>query len=183
MRVTCIAGFIEDGIVWMGADSAGVGGYSLTIRADQKMFRNGRMLFGFTSSFRMGQLLRYSLVIPDHDPRVPVEKYMATAFINAVRECLKANGAAKATNGVEEGGTFLVGYAGRLFCIFDDYQVAEAIDAFDAVGCGHDIAKGALYASSHLKGRDRLKAIFEAAERYSAGVRAPFIFDSLEPVV
>lgn len=109
--MTCIAGFIEDGRVWIGGDSAGVGGYSLTVRADQKVFRNGKMLFGFTSSFRMGQLLRWALTIPDHDPRADVEKYMATVFVNAVRECLKTNGFATKKDEVETGGTFLCGGA------------------------------------------------------------------------
>lgn len=172
--MTCIVGFVEGNTLWMGGDSAGVGGYSLTVRADTKVFRNGPMLFGFTSSFRMGQLLRYALVIPDHDPRMPTEKYMATAFVDAVRECLKTHGFAKKIYEVEEGGTFLVGYNGRLFCIQDDYQVAEAVDRFDSVGCGHDVAKGAMFAATHLAGKERVLAALAAAERYSAGVRAPF---------
>ena len=133
------------------------------------------MLFGFTTSFRMGQLLRYSLVIPDHDPRVPVEKYMATAFINAVRECLKANGAAKATNGVEEGGTFLVGYQGRLFRIEGDYQVGETTNGYDACGCGQDLARGSMFSTkSRGKARDRIVQALKAAEYHSAGVCGPF---------
>lgn len=179
--MTCIAAFIEDGAVWMGADSAGIGGYSLTVRADQKIFRNGPMLFGFTSSFRMGQLLRYALTVPHRHPDVPVDKFMSTVFVDAVRECLKSHGWARKREEVEEGGTFLVAYLGRLFCIQEDYQVAEALDPFDAVGCGHDIAKGALFATTQLRGQDRLKVVFDAAERYSAGVRAPFNFQSLEP--
>lgn len=166
--------------MWMGGDSAGVGGYSLTVRADTKVFRNGPMLFGFTSSFRMGQLLRWALTVPDHDPRIDVSKYMATTFVDAVRECLKSHGFAKKTNEVEEGGTFLVAYRGRLFCIQDDYQVAEAVDRFDAVGCGHDVAKGAMFAATHLAGKERVDAALIAAERYSAGVRAPFYVESLK---
>lgn len=177
--MTCIAGFVEDGAVWIGGDSAGVGGYSLTVRSDTKVFRNGPMLFGFTSSFRMGQLLRYALTIPDHDPRVDVEKYMATTFVDAVRECLKSHGFASKRNDAEEGGTFLVAYKGQLFCIFDDYQVARSADGFDAVGCGHDIAKGALFATPHLSGRERVTLALQAAERFSGGVRGPFYVESL----
>ena len=179
--LTCIVGFVEGGTVWMGGDSAGVGGYSLTVRADTKIFRNGPMLFGFTSSFRMGQLLRYALTIPDHDPRVDVDKYMATTFIDAVRECLKSNGYARVVNGAEEGGTFLVAYQGRLFAVHDDYQVARSADAFDAVGCGCDIAKGVLFATEHLSGAARANLALRAAERCSAGVRAPFHIEALGP--
>ena len=38
--MTCIAGLIEDGNIWIGADSAGVGGYNLIRRADSKVFSN-----------------------------------------------------------------------------------------------------------------------------------------------
>lgn len=177
--MTCVVGFVEGGTVWIGADSAGVGGYSLTVRADLKVFRNGPMLFGFTSSFRMGQLLRWSLEVPDHDPRVPVEKYMATTFVDAVRSCLKDKGFARKSSEEEIGGTFLVAYKGRLFCIQNDYQVAETVDGFDAVGCGEDIAKGALFAPTGLSGRERALMALTAAERHSAGVRAPFHVESL----
>jgi hypothetical protein len=179
--MTCIVGLVEGSRVWMGGDSAGVGGYELTVRADAKVFRNGPMLFGFTSSFRMGQLLRYALTVPDHDPRVDIDRFMATTFIDAVRACLKANGFARTNNSAEEGGQFLVGYRSRLFYVGADYQVGEALDGFDAVGCGHDVAKGALAVTAHLEGRDRVLAALGAAERYSAGVRAPFRVDVLEP--
>lgn len=178
--MTCIAAFVEGDVVWMGADSAGVGGYSLTVRADRKMFKNGPMLFGCTSSFRMIQLLRWAMHVPDHDPRHDVEKYMATTFMDAARDCFKKNGFGRTKEGEEAGGTFLVAYKGRLFCVYDDYQVQIPLDNFDAVGCGHDIAKGALYATGHLKGRDRMMVALEAAERYSAGVRGPFHIDYLE---
>jgi ATP-dependent protease HslVU (ClpYQ) peptidase subunit len=47
--MTCIAGVAHEGKVWIGGDSAGVGGYDLTVRADAKVFTNGEFLFGFTS--------------------------------------------------------------------------------------------------------------------------------------
>jgi hypothetical protein len=180
--MTCIAGFVEGDTVWMGADSAGVsnGDYGLTVRSDGKLFKNAAMLFGFTTSFRMGQLLRHALTIPDHDPRVPIEKYMSTTFMNAVRDCLKSHGWARKQNESEVGGTFLVGYRGRLFVIYDDYQVGEPADGIEAVGCGYHIAKGALFASQK-KGRDRILTALRAAEAYSAGVRGPFHIETLRP--
>lgn len=180
--MTCIAGFVEGSTVWIGGDSAGVAGYDLTVRADQKVFRNGPMIFGFTTSFRMGQLLRYALTVPDHDPRQPVEKYMATTFVDAVRSCLKKHAFTTVKDGVEMGGTFLIGYSGRLFLIDEDYQVCETVDGFDACGCGAQIAKGALHATSHVgtvTGQARLELALSAAERHSAGVRRPFHFESL----
>jgi ATP-dependent protease HslVU (ClpYQ) peptidase subunit len=179
--MTCIVGLVEGDTVWVGGDSAGVGGLDLTVRADQKVFRNGPMLFGFTSSFRMGQLLRYALRIPDHDPRTPDDKYMVTTFIDAVRECLKSHGWAEKEKEQEVGGSFLVAYKGTLYTIHSDYQVGVAADGYDAVGCGEAFARGALFATDGRSGSERVELALKAAERCSAGVRGPFIVESLGP--
>jgi ATP-dependent protease HslVU (ClpYQ) peptidase subunit len=172
--MTCIAGVRDGGKVYLGGDSAGVGGYDLTVRADQKVFANGPFLFGFTSSFRMGQLLRYALVPPNLYDR-EVMHFMCTDFIDAVRNALKAGGYATKDKEQESGGAFLVGFAGRLFAIHSDYQVAEAASGYDAVGCGEAYAKGALFASIGESPVHRINMALRAAEAHSAGVRAPFL--------
>jgi ATP-dependent protease HslVU (ClpYQ) peptidase subunit len=178
--MTCIAGLVHDGKVYIGGDSAGVDGrYSLTVRADRKVFRNGDFIMGFTSSFRMGQLLAYALKPPRRHPDDDVYAYMVTEFIDAVRECLKKGGYAEKKNETEQAGTFLVGYVGRLFCIEDDYQVGENVDGFAACGCGDLIALGALSATNGQKPEARVKAALKAAERFSAGVRQPFHIESI----
>ncbi|GAB5505802.1 MAG: hypothetical protein Rhirs2KO_09650 [Rhizobiaceae bacterium] len=178
--MTCIVGLVENGAVYIGGDSAGVSDSYLTVRADRKVFRNSDFIMGFTSSFRMGQLLHRAFSPPQRHPDTDVEKFMVTEFVDAVRQCLKDGGYAEKHNEAERGGTFLVGYQGRLFRIDSDYQVGEAADAFDAVGCGHAIAQGALYANPAGRPLDRLKIALEAAERFSSGVRGPFHFETLE---
>ncbi|WP_433233811.1 hypothetical protein [Actinomadura nitritigenes] len=173
--MTAIAGLVHDGRVHLGGDSAGVGGYALTVRADAKVFANGPYVMGFTTSFRMGQLLRWSLEAPH--PKGDLEKFMSTVFVDAVRETLKDGGWLRKDSEREGGGTFLVGVRGRLFTIESDFQVGEAADGYAAVGCGHDLALGALYATSgQRKPRRRLRLALEAAERFSAGVRGPFAY-------
>ena len=110
--MTCIVGLVHEGSVYIGGDSAGVAGYGLTVRADEKVFTNGDFVMGFTSSFRMWQLLRYSLKPPKYHPDVDLIEYMVTAFVNAVRECLKTGGYAKKDKEEETAGTFLVGFRG-----------------------------------------------------------------------
>ena len=69
--MTCIVGLEHKGKVYIGGDSAGVAGYSLSVRADQKVFINGNFIFGFTSSFRMGQILRFGFNPPRRHPEAP----------------------------------------------------------------------------------------------------------------
>ena len=187
--MTCIVGSVCDGVVMIGGDSAGVAGYEMAIRKDPKVFLVDNVAFGFTSSFRMGQLLQYSLRIPSLDPGGDIFRYMATEFVNAVRDCLKEGGYAKVDKNEEEGGSFLVGIRGRLFAIHSDFQVAERACGHDAVGCGESYALGSLYtyALDHYQGsggRDQHGVLMDAlytAENFSAGVRGPFNFVSTTP--
>ncbi len=76
---------------------------------------------------------------------------MVVDFVDSLRATLKERGWARNTqvNNQEEGGHFLVGFAGRLLHVEADFQVGEARDGFDAVGCGSEAARGALFATSH----------------------------------
>ena len=180
--MTCIVGLVHEGTVFIGGDSAGVAGLSLVVRADEKVFRNGDFLMGFTTSFRMGQLLRYKLNPPRRHPDDRVAKYMVVDFIDAVRECLKAGGWASKENETEQGGTFLVGYSGHLFTVEGDYQAGQPEDGYAAVGSGQDIARGSLFATQGQEPRSRVLTALRAAERFNAGVRGPFhVLPDAEP--
>ena len=164
--MTCIVGLVHEGVVYIGGDSAGVGGMSLTVRADEKVFRNSDFLMGFTTSFRMGQLLRYSLEPPRRHPDDDIHQYMVVDFVNAVRRCLKAGGWASKMEETERGGTFLVGYSGHLFTVDSDYQVGIPEDGFAAVGSGQDIARGSLFATQGQEPRIRVLTALRSAERF-----------------
>lgn len=175
--MTCIVGIVDKkkNNVVMGADSAGVGNYNITIRKDPKIFYNEDFLIGCTSSFRMIQLLRFSFK-PPLIGKKDIYEYMCTDFVDAVRECFKDGGfMQKQKMGDDSGGSFLVGYKDRLFQIEDDFQVAESLIGFDACGCGQEYALGALFATDSKSAKDRIKTSLEAAESFSAGVAGPFI--------
>lgn len=179
--MTCIVGVADRGRVFIGADSAGVGGLDLSIRADRKVFRNGPFIMGFTSSFRMGQLLAVKLTPPRFHSEDDPWRYMVRDFIDAVRTCLSAGGFARKDNNVESGGVFLVGFRGRLFRIDNDFQVGERADNFDACGCGESYALGSL-SETEGEGYDperRVLSALQKAEHFSAGVRGPFHVEAL----
>lgn len=175
--MTCVIVIKEGGTVYMGADSAGSDLYTIRTRIDPKVHKVGPFMFGFTTSFRMGQLLAHSFAAPDRDPRISVEKFMSTSFVDAVRACLKAGGYAGKSNEVESGGTFLVAYEGRAFTVYDDYQVAESALPYEAVGCGTDMAMGSLFTTQggSMAPGARIELALRAAEAFSCGVRGPFV--------
>lgn len=176
--MTCIVGLEHEGKVYIGGDSAGVNGWTMMVRADEKVFTNGPFVMGFTSSFRMGQLLRFALHVPSRaEDQADDYEFMCTTFIEAVRKCLKDGGFAKVENGVDSAGVFLVGYRGRLYYVDVDFQVGRAASGYSACGCGDEIALGALAVTSGafaLDPEQRVRRALEAAQAHSAGVRGPF---------
>lgn len=183
--MTCIVGIAREGKVYMGGDSAG--GNSSSWQCEQlinhKVFINGEFLIGYTSSFRMGELLQFNLVPPKQKQGQDDITFMCTDFVNAVRECLAAGGFKTVDKNVESGGTFLIGYHGGLYKIQDDFAVLQSAFSLDACGCGEQFA---IAAATALKGiidypipepewtRTIIRKALEIAERYSGGVKGPF---------
>lgn len=174
--MTCIVAVAEEGIVTIGGDSAGSSGPFTRLRADAKVFRKDNFVMGFTSSFRMGQLLRYSLSVADRPRSMDGEEYMSTWFVSAVRTCLKNGGYARVNEGVEEGGTFLVGYEGRIYGVHDDYQVGCPVEPYEAVGCGVYHALGALRVMEpqKLSAPSRVRKALDVAAFFSNTVSPPY---------
>ena len=140
--MTCIVALTDGKTVWIGGDAAGVNATDMTIsvRADQKVSvhdENGVSWgFGFTTSYRMGQIIRYHLTLP---PITKKDKedlfgYMVSKFIPELRDVLTRGGVAMSTNGVETCGEFIVGLMGKIFTVDTDFQIASPIDNFCAVG-------------------------------------------------
>ncbi|HTJ83042.1 MAG TPA: hypothetical protein VL400_15080 [Polyangiaceae bacterium] len=178
--MTCIVGLAHRGTVYIGADSASVAGWTSRITRLPKVFRRGPFLIGYTTSFRMGQLLEHALSVP---PQPPTEKddmrFMVTVFVEHVRALLKERGVAKVEANAETGGQFLVGYKKRLFSVQSDFQVNEMADGFDAVGSGAEYALGALAALRTMKPIPRLKRALEISAHFNMGVSPPFFVKSL----
>ncbi len=178
--MTCIVGYVEKGNVWIGGDSAGVGGYSIHARADEKVFKKEEMIFGFTSSFRMGQVIRYCLQIPEQSSKKDAFTFLCSDFIDALIKCFKDKAFVQIKDSVASGGTFLLGYKENLYTIYGDFQVAKVLDSYAAVGCGFDLALGAMHTLNHkncpgtLTPEKKITLALEAATHFSAGVCPPF---------
>ena len=182
--MTCIVGIEHKGVVYLGGDSAGVGDLDIHLRVDEKVFRNQDFVMGFTTSFRMGQLLRYAFAPPLHHPQSADMAYLVTDFVDSIRQVYKDKGFlsvldSEEMSGAESGGTFLFGYKGSLYSMQDDFQIAKTYDGFMACGCGEAYALGSLMSTKHIDSPlERLQMALEAASHFSAGVRGPYNFVS-----
>jgi ATP-dependent protease HslVU (ClpYQ) peptidase subunit len=173
--MTCIVAVKHEDHVVMGGDSAGVAGLDIILRKDPKVFRNGNFVIGYTSSFRMGQLLRFKMKLPPVPRKMDMFEYMVVHFTETARKTLKKGGYSKVNNNQEDGGCFLVAYQDRMFTIHDDFQVEERTDPYGAVGCGEAYALGALAAAPDKDPTKMVTTALKVAEKFSGGVRGPFV--------
>lgn len=180
--MTAIVAIADGPVVLMGADSAHVSGWDLTLDTAPKVFMAGPFLIGLSGYPRMSQIIRYRFQPPEPGPGADLRAFMCTTFADALREALKDAGWAKKDNEREsaEGSTFLAAISGRIFKVWENYQVGERTDGFDACGCGEDYALGALFATEGMdrSPRWRLNVALAAAASGSAGVRSPFVIIS-----
>lgn len=173
--MTCIVGIKKGDKIFMGADSLGSNSVSKTVRVDQKIFLNKGMLFGFTSSFRMGQILQYSFTPPDVVEGMNDMQYLVNKFIPSLIECYGKHSWLKKKEDVVAGGVFLLGFNGGLYKIESDFQVGINAENYNACGCGENYALGSLFTTETLNitPEERINSAIAAASLYSTGVGGP----------
>ena len=177
--MTCIIGLMDNENIYMGGDSAASDGNAYRIQTNRKVFRNGPMLMGYSTSYRMGQLLEHSLAVPSRNVNESLEKYMVVDFVNSVRSCFKESGFAQEDDdGKEKGGFFLVGIEKSLFMIESNYQVSQNILPFMSIGSGSSHAEGAMMALTGTP-EERIMEALKIASRFNCGVAAPFYVEKL----
>ncbi len=182
--MTAIVGYLDKDGVYIGGDSAAISqdDLSFNLRKDTKVFKKDNFIIGFSTSFRMGQLLMYKLRIPAHPKGMDTHQYMATLFIDAIKKCFDDNGYTEMTTG--DGGCIMVGYNGCLFTILPDYQVSQARENYAALGCGELIAVGAMHVitSTGLFEKEpekRIELALNATVAHSMGVKPPFTIEKI----
>ncbi len=174
--MTCGLGIVEAKTVLLAADSAAASLKNPEIYnlKTAKVFRIGSYGIVYTTSYRLGQILRYETELPE-PPEHDLERFMATVFVDSIRRSLAAAGFDR---GLGEHGSILVGVSGQLFGIGAELQVSLEATPYAAVGAGRYVAYGALYAleGSGKPARERAEIALLAAQRFCPVVREPFIF-------
>lgn len=176
--MTCIVGYTEKGVTYIGGDSGGFSDWNMCVRKDPKVFKlkNG-FVIGFSGSFRAGQILMYKFSPEPYFGTMDLHEYMVKYFVPGMCKSLDDN---KVSAEDREFFSILVGYVGRLFEIGHDLQVGELEST--AIGCASESARGALHAMKYYEMAPitRVEAALEAADACSGGVSPPFNILSTE---
>jgi hypothetical protein len=181
--MTAIAAIEKDGIVYMAGDSAASCAYFLENIVSPKIFVRGEYIVGYTTSFRMGQLIEHTLKFPKpkKNKKISDMHFLVKKFIPALKACLRDHGFETSDSGEDRAGTFLLGFRGKLYRIQPDYSVIRSASLYNACGCGADLVLGSLFSTkdTNMAPRQRLTMALKAAEKFSTEVASPFHFLTL----
>ena len=145
--MTCILAYVDkESVVHIAGDSAGtdVKRHTRVDLSSKKIFRHGNMLMGYTTSFRMGQILENCLEPPERKEGLTDYQYLVKQFVPALKKLYTDEGYMLATE--KEGGTFIIGWNGALYEIEDDFAVLPQSNCFTSCGSGTSQAKAAFMA-------------------------------------
>lgn len=146
--MTCIVGVeTENGKVVMGGDVLGSNGHSKSEYSESKVYKHSKMIFGYTSTYRFGQIVE--LMLDDNEIYIPEDPsdiygWLVRVFVPKLRKTLTENGS--------EGGYMLMGIKGQLWSIQSDFSVLRAVRGYNSVGSGDTFAKGSMYTQVNLNG-------------------------------
>jgi ATP-dependent protease HslVU (ClpYQ) peptidase subunit len=169
--MTCIVGMEFQDRVYIAGDIQGTGWNYKVVHTTPKVFSKCGVVFGYTTSYRFGQVLEHNL----QDPVIPhgeaeIYRWLITVLIPDVRAVLKETG-------YEKGGNCLIGVKNQLWELQDDFSVLRSVTGYSAVGSGCEYALGSLFTSNAIEtpgNADDVKQLLKRAIR-TAGTFSPSV--------
>lgn len=176
--MTCIVGIETDSGIILGGDSASASSSQTVKTKTKKVFRYSESMgIGYTTSFRMGQLLQNA---DFHPPEDAGEEWVIGEFIPKIRQIFDDGGFIKKKSERERGGLFLLALHGDLYKIQGDFSTLRPHKEYEAVGSGFQLAKGSLFSTTGDSPEERVRTALRAAAETGPKVSSPFNIVRLE---
>jgi hypothetical protein len=137
-----------------------------------KVFSKKGVVFGYTTSYRFGQLIEH--VVPD--PVVPndeseIYRWLIAVLIPDIKKVLKEAE-------YDKGGNCLIGIKSQLWEMQDDFSVLRSVKGFNSCGSGYEYAVSSMQTNMSLSGipkndtaaREAIKLAIQTAGTFSPSV-------------
>jgi ATP-dependent protease HslVU (ClpYQ) peptidase subunit len=143
--MTCIVSFFDNNKIVLAGDKCGSNGFTRSLVKEPKVFFIKDFMIGYTSSFRMGQILKYLWNPPERTVSQTTEKYLYSIVADSIRKTFKDHGfVAKSSMDEEIFGDFVICYDNRIFVMYSDLSILEHDQDIVCVGSGEYHAKVAI---------------------------------------
>ena len=175
--MTCIIALRDkENKVWLAGDKMASNSFSHSLVKDPKVFKVGDFYFGFTDSFYMGQLLKYSFVLPERQEGASDSQYLFQDVRVALTNLFDQNEFGIKDRGTLECpdlvfGEFLMVYKDSIFLVQANMSFLE----YDMATCGSgaQVAQGVLTAlmeNTDLSTENLLTKTMDIVSRNCVGV-------------
>ena len=142
--------------LYMAGDKCGSDGFTKDLYVKPKIFKRDDLAFGYTSSFRMGQILEYAKISKDL-PNWKEEKNVYTSFVDWAKTAMKDGGYLQEDKGVAKGGNFIFYNGKTLYEVQNDFSILVPEDGLLAVGSGEYHAKAIMRTYMALVKKEQIK--------------------------
>jgi len=175
--MTCIVGIQNDKGCWIGTDSFSGSADSKGIMKEGKFVRCGKFTIGYTTSFRMAQII-------DNLNKKPKTIY---EFCEVIRDALKEKGFSEIDNNKEIGGTMIVSDGIEMWHVGSDFAYTQDSRNLYAIGSGYAYALGAMFVTRNEYPKQSedwmLRAGLQVASECIPTVISPFHIRKIEEKV
>ncbi|AXC36891.1 hypothetical protein [Escherichia coli] len=179
--MTCIIAHTDGVSSFIAGDKLGSNGFTKTVQTEPKVFEKEFiklhddgltrtkevMALGYTTSFRMGQLLNYNLNLPEQDASQTFSQYLVLKVIPIIRQMFKEEWGARDASQDVGGGQFIILHNHTIYEVQEDFSVLQPKTRITAVGSGtyHAIAAMQAYIEVENESKkplhERIKSIFK----------------------
>ena len=171
--MTCIAGLVDNNIIYIGGDRGISDDSSIMSMLQPKVIIKGDWIYGYAGSLGNGQLFDF-IDLPDVKKKDDVYKILRMDVVENYKSILDTHGSSKDDDSTD----FIIGCLGRLFEFnTDDWGVAEITEV--AIGSGGNFALGSLYSTIGNDPIERIGLALGAAITYSPTCQGPIDILSL----
>jgi ATP-dependent protease HslVU (ClpYQ) peptidase subunit len=175
--MTCIVAIAKDGVVHMGADSAGSDEDTGVILpyVIPKVFKRNGYVIGYAGSFRFGKLLQYIFDLPTCPASVNTSEKLDEFMNKIVMQSIKKQAKELDLDKEEMDFDALIGLKGHIFEISNDWCAIEASMPYNVCGSGTKYALGSLHTTQVWKDPvKRINVALAAAAENDLYVAPPF---------
>ena len=180
--MTCIIAHTNGTSSFIAGDKLGSNGFTKAVQTEPKVFEKEFikinddagltrtkeiMALGYTTSFRMGQLLNYNLTLPEQVEGETFSQYLVLKVIPIIRQMFKDEWGARDASQDVGGGQFIILHNHTIYEVQEDFSVLQPKTQITAVGSGtyHAIASMSAYIEvqeeTNVQLHERVKSIFK----------------------
>lgn len=168
--MTCIAGVVHKGQVWLASDGQATWGWS-KFDVGSKVVQVDDLAIAITGYSAVSVAIQNRMQLPEvPEDESKHDRWLCVQVPDAIRRCLKEAGILANEDGrIDAGCSAIIGWRGRLCTMDSLLACSPEVRPYTALGSGGDVALGSLFSTEGKTPKSRLETAINAANMWAVG--------------